>query len=87
VSEQADGGTTQHGPDSRTGPTGSTGSTGPRVRTLVFGFLLALLSVSVLIAETTSRRVDGAAVAIGALLGAGVLLIVGAAVAAGRRSG
>jgi hypothetical protein len=57
---------------------------GLRVRTLVFGLLLGLISTTVLVSEVTGDRVDGAAIAIVALIGAGVILLAGAVGAAGR---
>jgi len=50
----------------------------PRLRTLVFGLLLALVSVSVVVSESTGDSLDGATIAIAALLGSGVILLVGA---------
>jgi hypothetical protein len=57
---------------------------GLRVRTLVFGLLLGLVSLTVLVSELTGDRVDGGAIAIVALIGAGVILLAGAVGAAGR---
>jgi len=57
---------------------------GLRVRTLVFGLLLGLVSLTVLVSEVTGDRVDGGAIAIVALIGAGVILLAGAVGAAGR---
>ena len=50
----------------------------PRLRTLVFGLLLALISVTVIVSESTGDSVDGATLAIAALIGSGVILLVGA---------
>ena len=57
---------------------------GLRVRTLVFGLLLGLVALTVLVSELTGDRVDGGAIAIVALIGAGVILLAGAVGAAGR---
>lgn len=57
---------------------------GVRVRTVVLGLLLALLALSVGVANVTEVDVDGVTVAICALIGAGVLLL-GGAVASLRR--
>lgn len=56
----------------------------PRLRTLVFGLLLALVSVSACVSEAAGDRVDGAALVIAALIGSGVILLVGAVGAATR---
>lgn len=56
----------------------------PRLRTLVFGLLLALVSVSVTVSEAAGDRVDGAVLVIAALIGSGVILLVGAVGAAAR---
>jgi hypothetical protein len=50
----------------------------PRLRTLVFGLLLALVSATVIVSETTGDSLDGATIAIAALIGSGVILLVGA---------
>jgi len=57
---------------------------GLRVRTLVFGLLLGLVALTVLVSEFSGDRVDGGAIAIVALIGAGVILLAGAVGAAGR---
>lgn len=60
---------------------------GLRLRTIVFGLLLAFVAVSVPLTHYTSVHLDGTAVAIGALIVTGVLLLVGglASVARERR--
>ena len=60
---------------------------GIRLRSIVFGMLLALIAVTVPLTHYTSVRVDGTALAIGALIAAGVLLLFGglASVARERR--
>ena len=50
----------------------------PRLRTLVLGLLLALVSATVIVSETTGDNLDGATIAIAALIGSGVILLVGA---------
>jgi len=62
---------------------------GARIRTVVFGLFLALLAVSVPLTHYTTVRIDGSALAIGALIAAGALLLVGglASVARERRHG
>lgn len=60
---------------------------GLRVRTLVFGLLLGLVAATALVSETTGDRVDGGAIAIVALIGAGVILLAGAMGAAARSEG
>jgi hypothetical protein len=62
---------------------------GVRMRTVVFGLLLGLVAVLVAVARLTSREIDGVAVAIGALIVAGVLMLFGSltAVARERRGG
>ena len=76
--------TTAAGNDRATGPRGRRA---PRLRTLVFGLLLALVSVSVTVSETAGNRVDGAVLVIAALIGSGVILLVGAVGAAARGDG
>jgi hypothetical protein len=51
---------------------------GLRMRTVVFGLVLAVVAVSVVVAEATDLHVDGVTVAIAALIGAGLLLFGGA---------
>ena len=57
---------------------------GMRIRTVVFGLVLLLLAGCVTLGDTTDVHVDAGAVAILALIGAGALLLAGAAAAAGR---
>lgn len=60
-----------------------------RMRTVVFGLILGLIAIVVSLAQATRIDVDGVAVAIGALIAAGVLLVAGGltAVARERRGG
>jgi len=56
----------------------------PRLRTLVFGLLLGLISAIVIVSETTGDDVDGAVLAIAALIGSGLILLAGAVGSAKR---
>ena len=70
------------GPDPREdpapGPLGRDGRT-VRMRTVILGLLLALVAATVVVGDATEVEVDAGAVAISAVLGAGVLLLAGAA--------
>jgi len=57
----------------------------PRLRTSVFGLLLTLVAVSVIVSEWTGDTLDGATIAIAALIGSGAILLVGAVGASMRQ--
>ena len=59
---------------------------GIRVRTLVFGVVMLVISIVTLITLTTAVRVDGAAIGLTLLLGAGAILVAGGAASAVREA-
>ncbi|HET9656452.1 MAG TPA: hypothetical protein VFP72_13935 [Kineosporiaceae bacterium] len=59
---------------------------GIRVRTVVFGLILLAISTSTLITLLSSIRVDGTAVTVAVLIGAGALLVAGGLAAAVREA-
>jgi hypothetical protein len=66
------------------GPSG--GRRGVRLRTMVFGAVMLVISVVTLVALTTGVRVDGATVLLTLLLAAGAVLVAGGAASAVRES-
>jgi hypothetical protein len=59
---------------------------GIRVRTLVFGVVMLVISIVTLVTLTTAVRVDGAAIGLTLLLGAGAILVAGGAASAVREA-
>jgi hypothetical protein len=59
---------------------------GLRVRTVVFGAVMLVISIVTLVALTTGIRVDGAAIGLILLLGAGAILVAGGAASAVREA-
>jgi hypothetical protein len=57
---------------------------GVRIRTLVFGLVLLAISASTLVTLLTTTRVDGTAVTLVVLIGAGAALVAGGLAAAVR---
>ncbi|HEX2805362.1 MAG TPA: hypothetical protein VHN80_04255 [Kineosporiaceae bacterium] len=70
--------------DSRVEP--ASGRRGIRVRTVVFGAVMLVISIVTLVALTTGVRVDGAAIGLTLLLGAGAILVAGGAASAVREA-
>jgi predicted phage tail protein len=67
-------------------PGGTTRRPTPRVRTIVFGAVLLVVSVLSLVALLTDVHIDGAAVALGTLVAAGVALVAGGVASARREA-
>jgi len=59
---------------------------GVRMRTMVFGLVLLVISVSVLVTLLTTARVDATAVTLVILIGAGAALVAGGLAAAVREA-
>src|SRR5262249_10346469 len=56
----------------------------PRMRTVAFGFVLALVACSVLVARFSHVQVDGGTLLVIGLVGAGILMVIGAVTAPAR---